>query len=139
MTSESAAHILKIIGERMARMGELGSDTFFLYLETEEGVHHPQFVQEFDDRIQDVSLLPISRLLYDLWLDAEPRWGALRFELKGDKFSAKFDYDVDPADNLTDERSLAAVKKRFPDKPMVYLSQEDYRRQQVRHQALFGD
>ena len=139
MADKPMEEILADIGGRMAQIGEPGSDTYFLYLETQEGMQSSRLLQEFKDRVQDVKSSILDKLLDDLWLDADPQWGALRFDLKGKNFSAKFDYDVDPTDGNTDERSLAAVKERFPDKPVVYLADDDYRRQRMRHRALFGD
>ena len=139
MTDKSTEKILADIGGYMSRMGEPGSDIYFLYVETQEGMQSLRLVQEFIDTIQDVNSFALGALLYDLWLEMTPKWGALRFELEAENFSAKFDYNVDPADGRTDERSLAAVKTRFPEKPIVYMTNDDYRKQRMRHRALFGD
>ena len=122
----------------MAQMGEPGSDVYFLYLETQEGMQSLHLFQEFDDRAEYVKSSALGAMLYDLWLGMVPRWGALRFELKGDKFVAKFDYDVGPTDDGEDNRSAAAVKTRFPDKQIIYKTNDDYRKQRMRHRALFG-
>ena len=137
MDNKSVEKTLADIGGRMSKIGEPGSDTYFLYIETQDGVQSPRLMQEFSARVQDVDPSVLYTLLYDLWLDAYPQWGALIFDLKGERFSAKFDYDVDPTDGNTDERSLAAVKARFPDKPVIYLSNDEYRKQRIRHRALF--
>ena len=97
----------------------------------------PSLLQEFEDHAQDMVAEGVLEMLYDLWLDAEPRWGALQYELDGDRFSAKFDYDIDPTDDHTDQRTQAAIKARFGDKPIVYLTHDEFVIQHASQSKIF--
>ena len=138
MTSRPSEQILSEVSGRLVQMGDPGSDRYFLYLETEDGVQSPSLFQEFEDRAQDMASSAVGALLYELWLGAEPEhWGALRLDVKGNKFTAYFDYDVDPADGQTDERAQAAIKARFGVKPIVYLSHEEWFEQHSLQSDMF--
>ena len=130
--------VLADVGARISQIGQSGSSRFFLYMETEEGMQSPSLYQEFDDEVRSLNALGVDSLLYDLWLDTEPRWGALRIELNGEEFKATFDYDVDPTDGQTDERAQAAIKARFGDKPIAYQSLEEWTAQHHRQAAMFS-
>lgn len=139
MSDRRIEQILAEVGGYIAKLGMAGSERYFLYLETEQVMQSPYLFQEFDNRVNDVSPSGIGGLLYDLWLGAKPqRWGALRYELDGTVFSATFDYDVDAIDGGTDNRAQMEIKARFGDKPIVYLSHEEWEQGQLRHINMLG-
>jgi hypothetical protein len=138
MAERSPETLLSDVAERISRLGHSGSSRFFLYLETEEGMQSPYLFQEFTDEAQAIPLSGVTALLYELWENASPqRWGAMRFDLDGDKFSATFDYDIDAQDGHTDERAQAAAKTRFGEKPIVYPTHDEWVQEHIRQSRMF--
>jgi hypothetical protein len=120
--------LLSSLGEKVA--GILGGDPNGIYLYVEVGDRWMS-VSVFRDEGNAVRNYPceseLTDLLWELWReespDPEKRWAVMEYEIRAGKFDARFTYPdkVDVESYDLDRREIA-LKKRFGDKPVIYLN-----------------
>lgn len=120
MTNRSVEEIVCEIAGMVVSIDSGRSTRYFFYIEFDDGVSAPSLFREEENNLVFLNDRATWELEFELNEIVDPQpIGALLLDIEGDGFKASFEYGI-KVDENTHTRSIAAVKERFGDKPIIY-------------------